>query len=725
MAALLGLVVVTITRPIEVLPPAAWKILLIAGPLLFLLAGLRLGFSRCLLARALDPYIWSWALLLFLFSDYALLRAGTFVEGNAPFAAVVLAAGALGAGGAVAFRRALSPARLGAVLFLAQACALGLFLSVTDGRLIFSDDHPSFLYRLQLLRENFPDIPFYNPAWNAGYSAREFFPSGVLNIYALSWPLVHIVDLSTVSGALVYNFIVPYLLLLLVPWTVWGAARLTGHGHTVAITAALLALSPTRSFYEFGLKFGTVPFALSAAMLPLALVLVVRIFRSGLRPSWTLTSAAAVVATLVLSWHLIVIAFLPLAIWALWNFRSWRQPSYIGRLLVFIGIVAAAHALSLVTLLREADLARLFTRDSLPGTASGAEWDIGALISGAIRNARIAAHKINPLLAVFALPGLAVLRRPYRQVFSATIFWLLALASFGPDLKPQLELHRMAIPAAFLLTIPVAAVLVRALGSAKFLGAKGWGRRRQVSMALAIGMVFYTMVNAGFTWANRGGERFSLAPRDLPDLVQAVKDHGGPGRVFVSGFILHDYGAHAYNTQDGGHIAPLAAFTGREFYASHYYHVYWSTVDPIPQSYRSRGAEGIEEFLDLINATSVLTFRREWTKYCRRQAGYREVWSSGRFHLFVRTHASNSYFAEGRGRVEVQDDGVIVFPQTPVSVVKFRYVPQLAASAGAELSPAHAFVEEIGEAERREVSFVRIAVDDELLKSGRGVRIGY
>jgi len=77
------------------------------------------------------------------------------------------------------------------LLIATQALIAGVFISYADGRLLFSDDHPSFLYRLQLLMDEFPSIPFYNTEWNAGYSAREFFPSGVLNVFFLSAPILY------------------------------------------------------------------------------------------------------------------------------------------------------------------------------------------------------------------------------------------------------------------------------------------------------------------------------------------------------------------------------------------------------------------------------------------------------------------------------------------------------------------------------------------------------
>jgi len=85
------------------------------------------------------------------------------------------------------------------LLLFMQAVLTVVFVSYADGRLLFSDDHPSFLYRLHLLAEHFPFIPFYNTDWNAGYSAREFFPSGSLFCNFSSWPGIRRCSLRTAA----------------------------------------------------------------------------------------------------------------------------------------------------------------------------------------------------------------------------------------------------------------------------------------------------------------------------------------------------------------------------------------------------------------------------------------------------------------------------------------------------------------------------------------------
>ena len=142
-------------------------------------------------------------------------------------------------------------------ILLAQiGCSL-CFLSVAKSRLLFSDDHPSFLYRLHLLREHFPFIPFYNSDWNAGYSAREFFPSGVLNVFSVSFPFLYLApSFARFEDAFRYNYLIPYIFIFLVPWSVYVAARIFKVTHRGACIAALFALGPSMAYFEWLLKYG-------------------------------------------------------------------------------------------------------------------------------------------------------------------------------------------------------------------------------------------------------------------------------------------------------------------------------------------------------------------------------------------------------------------------------------------------------------------------------------
>ena len=59
-------------------------------------------------------------------------------------------------------------------------------MDATAGLPLHRDDHPSFLYRLQLLRENWPQIVSYDPRWNGGRIASELLQTGILTVTPFS-----------------------------------------------------------------------------------------------------------------------------------------------------------------------------------------------------------------------------------------------------------------------------------------------------------------------------------------------------------------------------------------------------------------------------------------------------------------------------------------------------------------------------------------------------------
>ncbi|MCB0359235.1 MAG: hypothetical protein KDD44_06355, partial [Bdellovibrionales bacterium] len=239
--------------------------------------------------------------------------------------------------------------------------------------------------------------------------------------------------------------------------------------------------------------------------------------------------------------------------------------------------------------------------------------------------------------------------------------------------------------------------------------------------------VVTTVFAAGSYWADRDVDLYGFAPPEFLGLSRAIDEYGGPGRTFFFGFILQELGAKNYATQDGGHIAPLAELSGHELYASDFYHSRWSTVDPIPLAYRQRGRAGVEEFLDLINVTSVVTFKREWLEYCQADPRYQEVYRGGRFRLFTRDFPESTYFYEGRGLRRRAKDGFSVVPETPTVVLKYRYHPRLTTNYPdqVELFPVFAFDEETGGGATHRVEFVGIRVPPPFIQEGREIHVGF
>jgi hypothetical protein len=635
-----------------------------------------------------------------------------------------------------------------ALVIFFQFLTLFSFHQYVGNNLIFSDDHPSFLYRLILLGQHFPNIPFYNPAWNAGYSAREFFPSGILNIYLLLWPAISLLgDLNQLEVAKYYSYFIPFLFVFFAPLMMFLSARLIGLNSLTASIAAILSLAPTFSYFEFLLNYGTLSFCLAAALFPLSLFVAYRIlFTDGYKQP-ALIVLAILVGFLGFTWHLMVIGLIPLALFAFLNFKLVFIPKRVLTIILVTSIVTALHFPSLKVLYQESNLKNLVSQDVLPGSVTNSSAQlresnatringsylekIWESIESANKMFKMLVNKSNPLLLLLTLPGLLFVScKKLRWIIFLTLVWLVFLAIFGEQLKPQFELRRMIIPACFLAIIP-AAFFCYSFSSYVISNAKAKSNKLRflnyIAAALLLGGVILAPFNSYRAYGNLSDEKFALAPDYLPGLIDAIKTHGGSGRTFFSGFILHELGAAHYDTQDGGHIAPLATFTGKPMYASHYYHVLWSTVDPIPPKYRKRKVEGIEEFLDLINATAVISFKREWAKYFLKNSNYQQVFQGGRFRLFTRKHSTEGYFLKGSGEVTTNNDGLSVIANEREVILKFRYLPKLRIrnSTTTEIYPVPVFEEEVAPKKFEQVNFIGLRVSEDDVRDGQLIEIGY
>lgn len=697
-----------------------------------------------------SPGVFFLTFILLLFSDFV-ARTFTFFPGTEIRALVIV----LGLFLFFAVQTLVPLTRLEEIfserMLLFFQCLLALlFFKYAHGRLLFSDDHPSFLYRLHLLREHFPLIPFYNTDWNAGYQAREFFPSGVLNVFFLAAPFLYLLpDIGTLAGAPLYTYLIPYLSLLIIPLSVYVAGRLLSGDRNVGVLAALLSLAPSMGLFEWLLKYGTLGFITAAGLVPLTFALAVRLVSRDMASRWSEVFALLIVSFLCLQWTLTALVFLPLVLWALWNMFRWNKRKW-GQILVFVLLAVLLNLPWAMTFVRESKVLQFISGSTLPGVtapaaidgahvdeaaAGGVHHQLLELTSDAVKHLRPLLVKVNPLLLLMALPGFVLLSGiGIETIFFLTIVWLLLVAGYGGELKPQLELKRMVIPLAFLLTIPAAAALLDLLKvSAQKIrtnaAAGGFFSRfgNSLLVSLIFGSILISPIVAASAYLNRSSEHFIFAPDELQALSETIRTDSGEGRTFFLGFILQDLGSDNYGSQNGGHIAPLAAFSGKEIYASDYYHRYWTTVDPIPKEFRDRGEAGIEEFLDLLNVTAVVTFKREWADYCLSHARYAQLLQAGRFRIFQRKDVKTNYLYRGTADVRRIKSGLSIVPHSAEVVLRYRYLPQLklSGSPGWELFPVPVFQEDIGGGKRADFSFIGLRRPSGKFGSQEKIELGF
>lgn len=562
-------------------------------------------------------------------------------------------------------------------LFLGQATLAAAFLTYCGGDLLFSDDHPSFLYRLVLLKEHFPNIPFYNTDWNAGYSAREFFPSGVLNVFFVTAPFLYMLDLLTDLSW--YNYLIAYIYIGLVPLCTYFACQILRLNRAQASLAAFMVMVPNFEYFRWLLQYGTLGFLFSVGLLPLTWSLAYRLGVDDETPPVWMVPLLLLSSALTLFWSLSFIPLLPLTLLAFFRpkvlFSRWKL------LLCFVLCFVFVNYSWIYTFVTESKVGN-FVKDG--GHVRKID---GTGLSNFFGNLT----EFNPLILV---GGLFFSReRKFLALFGSAVFCLI-VASWGQALKPQLELDRMVLPASIFLAI---------IAGSNF---AGWLSFR-IPRALICSLLVGGLLLGGAFYQNKTSVKFKLASSEFTDLISLINTSESDGRLFFSGFILHELEALNYKSQDGGHIAPLPLFTGRQMYASHFYHAKWTTVDPIPESYRKRGEEGIEEFFEMLNVSTVVSFSRPWASYYQSSDRYTPLGKVGRFRVFERKRDSVSWVSEGDAEVSLIKRGLKVKLLSSEVVLKYKFQPNLRSSSSVVIDKQEGFVDDLGE----ELDFIKLSAD--------------
>lgn len=561
-----------------------------------------------------------------------------------------------------------------AASIIAPLLLIWCFNTQANGRLLFSDDHPSMLYRLILLRDNFPSIPFYNPLWNAGTDARDFFATGILNVYFLFFPLIHFADLPSV-----YNVLVMGLLFVFVPLCAYFSARLGGLPSVSASITSLLSLTTNLFWYRWCLKYGALGFVTSTTLIPLNLVLAARILAPDRELKKSEALLFAITTTLMLLWTPTGIVFLPVIFLGALSLRRIIAKRYVKPLLIFLLFINLPWVLLFISVSEVANFVGVNVRspethlEGTFGTSEAKPLNVAhkakkrpitlERVSRTIHDVSIAT---NPLLLFLFFPGLVCIQdKTLRRVFALTVGWLLFMGTILAPLKPQLELDRMLLILTLVMCFPTSIACMRLL---KTLQEKNVNRFYSLTGAsLVCGMLIASIFSVGAIVSNRSLEKFFFAEETVRNLSQIIREKGGEGRTLFAGFVLHEL-SH-------GHIAPLAEFSQRPLVASEPVHKHWRYTDIIPASYRNRGEQGIEEYLNLMNATSVVAHEKAWIDYfSARPDWYELLWHEKRFHFFQRKVPTGGYFYSGAGEILEQSSNALTLRvDSSDAVIKFRY----------------------------------------------------
>lgn len=572
------------------------------------------------------------------------------------------------------------------LLPLSIALFMSCFLIESRGRLLFSDDNPTFLYRLMLLRENFPSIPFFNPLWNAGIESRDFFATGSLNVFLLFAPLIYLFELTKI-----YNVLILLILFVLLPSSVYLAARLAGL-RKAAPLSAVLALTVSLLWYRWALKYGTLGFITSASLLPLNIVLAARLLSGSLELRRRELLLALCSFTLMLFWSPSGLAFIPLIPWALWQApRLLRQRKFvyftIFLLLINLPWIAVFWRVSNVGsfLKTEKPAYSDMAEDSAKNYSAPSE-EVSAHINtkprtssfsfkASLKLVRESSVPANPLIVFLAIPGLILLAPRMRAAFILCAAWLLVLGTAGAQLKPQLELERMLILCYLCLSIPVGAALEKVFSCAE----SGASKLGLVAAMAAGGYLVTAPFSTAAILLNRSIERYYFSRAELPELVQTINDNTHQGRALFSGFVLHDL--------HHGHIAPLAMLTRKPLIASSPFHDQWRYKEIFPTYVIDGGDAAIDNYLDLMNVTLVFAHEERWQEYfASRLNEFERIGTNSHFWAFRRKNYRSDYFLKGVGEIlEQTSHSITLTTTTPEAVIKFSHFNFLQ-SSNCELS---------------------------------------
>ncbi len=627
-----------------------------------------------------DKRVWSVGLLAIFFSDWLVRPWGLFKGPTIR--------GELLVGGFICYLL-LRKRRWIRFFSLWPAIVVGLlvwsFHVASKGALLFSDDHAMFLFRLRLLRENFPSIPFWSPLWNAGFDARDFFATGALNAYFLSAPLLYLFPAETVYPAIICG-----ILWILAPASTYVASRLVGLPAIAAALSTTLSLCSGLFWFRWALKYGTVGFITSAALFPLVLALSVR-FIKDTKPSIRSGAALCIVTSLMLLWSPSGIAALPILLVAIpqlprlvrskrhiialavlvalnlpWVCMMWKVSS-VGR---FLNSHTETLATPTPTTIRDSGSSLAAPPSLSSANATQYRHKSGSIsFKKALGNWQNNATALNPIIVVLSVPALIVFSGIARSSIIAVCVWLFLLGTVGVSLKPQLELDRMIVIASIVICIPIGQYLAHLFATAS----------RGLSWRLAASCTGAFMLIGPFAATsvvlNRSDDTYSFADKEVASLVRTLSSNAVGGRVVFSGCVLHQL--------SGGHLAPLPLWSQTPMVASSYAHNIWKYEQPIPEPLLSRGDPGIREFFDLMNASLVTAHEPTWIEYFKtRPAEYEQIWRGTEFFVFRRLNYSPSYTLRGElVDLTFTSSSISFTPASDSLVLKFRHFPFMQASS--------------------------------------------
>ena len=566
------------------------------------------------------------------------------------------------------------PALLAAGLVAAQILCCAALLWRTGFTAPYSDDHPSFLFRISEFLGSFPWRENYVPYWNAGVVNSVITSSGVAGYALLGLPFWLAMPPHEASPyGLLFTFV------FFVPWMTYAGFRAAGLSKTGGLLGAIFALAQGPLFTLWMLRFGTVGASLAMAMLPSALAF---LHAAAMRPRPSGRMLAGMVVSLFLmgQWPPMLMLAIPFGLLVLAHARRWlRSATWRPFLLAAVLVIAALLPTLVGAFLGKEVIGHVLQNPS------GEAPSLGAVRRECLTTLMSVCADTNPLMLFAGLAGMWVMPwRRMRRWVVATFVFLAVLFALGPVIVPNLQLNRMGVVASCLLALPAACNLRWALASR--------ARFAPFLQATILALLFCSLQNVPRYYAGRTPDPYVGTRRIVDDLASWIRANvPEDGRILFAGSAVHAYGR--------GHIAYLPIMTGREMMACDYYGFPRGMVEMNypPRAFRAQ-PDGCYAFARQHGVTHVISFRNSHIACYRSEPEhFREVVTlvdrdeaANRDYVVFEVKDSGGRFAEGRGKVHADFNRISVdFGAEPpeMSVIRYNWSDRLKVSAPAALEP--------------------------------------
>ena len=570
-------------------------------------------------------------------------------------------------------------------LTLSPIILLSIFLFDGTKGIVWSDDNPTFLYRLEALKRFFPNIPFYFTGWNAGLDARDFFATGALNIFFLAYPLIKFLDLS-----IHYNIILGYLLFIILPLCIFITCKILKKDFKFISIAITLGVTNSLFWYRWALKYGTLGFITSSCLAPLVFILSTKLLSKDEVLSRNEAILFVISTTLLLLWSGLGLAFIPCIIFALIFIKRVFNKKYSIKILLSLILInlpwimifwSASNVSNFIKSEKSVESSAQASKSQNISSSSSVNNDNNLKkdfktkvrkisLSKSLKNYRETFVATNPLIYVFIIPSLFLLNRSYKFLYIATSLWLLFLGTVFAEVKPQMEFDRMLIVLGILSIIPCTESMSSILKSNNSIF------RNIIKAFICSFLIVGIFATAGIL-RNRSLETYYHQNENIKELLKFIKETDVSGRILFAGFVLHDFG--------NGHIAPFPFLTGKQFIASSPFHNVWKYTDVIPREFLSNDKiikdKLLEKYLKLQNVELIIAHDRNSKEYFLKNSNFKEIFSIDKFKIFKYLKFNNSFLLSGNtNNIKIYENKISLTPISKEIILKFNYYPFLQSS---------------------------------------------